>query len=421
MKTADPELMRAINRFHVLDVIRRSGLISRVEIGERTELSTTTISAITASLLDDELISTHHEGDLRNNSRGRPRVMLRLNPDAARIVGAKLATNRLSFAVTNFQGDPVAELTLPVRVDRLPSDVIVDLVEDGVRRCVLNAGLTLSEIKTIALALPGVIEHATGKVRSSPLFRDADVPLKSAIEARLGIDALVESDANAITIAQHWFGQARDCDDFVLVSIEEDLGLGVMHAGQLFRGARELSLALGNMMMGSDPSTSERLSHIASERSILDANHPDPRLREAIRLGHGMSQMRRLIEEGDTELRAAASRAGKALGLAIANLVCLFAPPRVILVGGGLVLEDHLLDPLRTALSQSLPPALESVLNLVVDDVGDALWARGAAAVALSELYGAPWGTTGPAYAGAQTIRHALNGRSPSNADRQVR
>ncbi len=38
MKTADPELMRAINRFTVLDTIRRYGPISRVEISERSQL-----------------------------------------------------------------------------------------------------------------------------------------------------------------------------------------------------------------------------------------------------------------------------------------------------------------------------------------------------------------------------------------------
>ena len=38
MKTADPEFMRAINRFHVMDAIRRFGPIARVEICERTEL-----------------------------------------------------------------------------------------------------------------------------------------------------------------------------------------------------------------------------------------------------------------------------------------------------------------------------------------------------------------------------------------------
>ena len=92
MKTADPELMRAINRFLVLDTIRRHGAIARVEIGERTDLSATTVSAITASLLDDGLITVRHEGDIRSQTlRGRPRVMLALNPEAAWVVGAKLA------------------------------------------------------------------------------------------------------------------------------------------------------------------------------------------------------------------------------------------------------------------------------------------------------------------------------------------
>ena len=131
MKTADPELMRAINRFHVLDTIRRHGPIARVEIGERTVLSPTTVSAITAALIEDGLISVQTEGDIRNiGMRGRPRVMLRLNPQAARVVGAKIASNRLIFVVTNFQGDVLADLTLPVRVDRLPTGVIADLLEE---------------------------------------------------------------------------------------------------------------------------------------------------------------------------------------------------------------------------------------------------------------------------------------------------
>lgn len=400
MKTADPELMRAINRFHVLDTIRRAGSISRVEIGERTQLSATTISAITAALLDDELITPHHEGGLRsdsNGSRGRPRVMLTLNASAARVVGAKIATNRLVFVVTDFQGDILARLTLPVRVDHLPLPVVADLVEDGVRRCVLDAGLALADIHTVALAVPGVVEHGAGRVRTSPVFRDPDVPLATYIAERLGVATIAESDANAVAMAQHWFGRARDCDDFVLVSMEEGLGLGVMHGGQLFRGARELSLDLGHMMMGVSTVQSERLSDIASERAILDGEHADLRLREAMRVGRGMNHVQRLLAEGDDGFTAAASRAGEALGIAIANLVGLFAPPRVILVGSSLALGRSLLDPLQASFERALSQPLRGVSQIVIDDAGDELWARGAAAVALSELYGSPWSTTGPA------------------------
>ena len=143
MKTADPELMRAINRFHVMDAIRRFGPMSRVEISQLTELSSTTVSAITAALLDDRLIVPLQLGAVRDAGRGRPRVMLKLNPDAAHVVGVKLAHDQITVAVTNFCADILRLLALPIRIDRQTASVIGDLVEDGVRRCVSDAGLDI--------------------------------------------------------------------------------------------------------------------------------------------------------------------------------------------------------------------------------------------------------------------------------------
>ena len=51
---------------------------------------------------------------------------------------------------------------------------------------------------------------------------------------------------------------------------------------------------------------------------------------------------------------------------------------------------------LRSALDQALPEWLKDVSEIAVDDADDTAWARGAAAAALKELYGAPWNTTGP-------------------------
>ncbi|AJD45088.1 ROK family transcriptional regulator [Rhizobium sp. SEMIA 4085] len=398
MKTADPELMRAINRLNVLDTIRRHGPIARVEISERTELSTTTVSAITASLLDDGLILPRHEGDIRNEgARGRPRVMLELNPDAARVVGAKIAASRLVFVLTDFRGDVLSKLTLPIRIDRQPITVIADLVEDGVRRCVVDAGLSLEDVDTVCLGLPGVIEHRTGHVRSSPIFRDTNVDFASEMTARLGTSTIIESDAHAITLAHHWFGKARDLEDMVLISLEQTLGLGVLHGNQLFRGAGGLSHNLGDLVLGTGSQGTVRLSSRAGESAILGEQQADGRFAEAIRLGRGMAHAQALIKAEDNVLIGAAVRAGEAVGLTIANIVTLFAPPRVILVGSSLALGEPFLNSLRDAYALAIPPSLKGVTELIFDDSTDDFWAQGAAAVALYELYESPWNTTGPA------------------------
>ncbi len=269
MKTADPEFMRAINRFHVMDAIRRFGPISRVEIAERTDLSPTTVSAITAALLDDGLIIPRPVGALRDATRGRPRVMLELNPDAAFVVGAKLAPDQITVAVTNFRADVLQSLSLPIRIDRQPVSVIADLVEDGVRRCVADAGLTMAAVSGVCVGLPGIVERASGRCRQSPIFREADVPLGAKLSQRLGMAVTVDNDANLVTLAEHWFGHGRGLDDFLVVSIAGNLGLGIMHKGELFRGAGGLSPDLGDFLVRppNGHNTPTRLEAIVSEAS----------------------------------------------------------------------------------------------------------------------------------------------------------
>ena len=402
MKTADPELMRAINRFHVMDAIRRFGPIARVEICDRTELSATTVSAITGALLDDGLIITHQLGGIRDVARGRPRVLLDLNPGAAHVVGVRIAPDRITIATTNFRADVLSSLTLPVRAGRHSAAVVADLVEDGIRRSVGDAGLEMSEISGVCVGLPGVVERGAGICRASPLFAERDIPLAAKLTRRLdGVVATIDSDVNLVTLAEHWFGQARGLDDFLVVSVELGLGLGILHRGELFRGANGLGPDLGDLL-AKPPNGNGlvRLAAIASEESILAearAALAGTGHEQAFRLGRGLDKVLERAEAGDPAVTALLRAAGEALGFAIANLIVLFAPPKVILAGPVLAAGEALVGPLRATVAALLPPSLADVADLAVHEWTDDIWARGAAAMTLRDLYGAPWGTTGPA------------------------
>jgi len=384
MKTADPELMRAINRFHVMDAIRRFGPISRVQISDLTELSAATVSAITGLLLDDALIVPRQVGAVRDAARGRPRVMLELNPEAAHVAGVKLAPDQITVVVTNFRADVLNALSLPIRVDRQPASVTADLIEDGVRRAVADAGLSMSKVNGVCVGLPGVVERAAGRCRQSPIFRERDVPLAAWLSARLGLPVTIDSDVNLVTLAEHWFGHGRGLDDFLVVSIEHSLGLGIMHNGELFRGANGLSPDFGDLIVhppaGDGQNTPDRLAAlVAVLRGDQEVN----------------GQPGRRPERADEA--AIYADIAVALGIAIANLITLFAPPKVILAGAALSVGDALIGPLRAAVAEHTPPSLADVAEIIVHRWEDESWARGAAAMTLRDLYGAPWNTTGPA------------------------
>ena len=379
MKTADPELMRAINRFHVMDAIRRCGPISRVEISDLTELSAATVSAITSLLIDDELIMPRQVGAVRDAGRGRPRVMLELNPEAAHVAGVKLARDQITIVVTNFRADVLRALSLPIRIDRQPAGVTADLIEDGIRRAVADAGLAVAAMSGVCVGLPGVVERATGRCRQSPIFRERDVPLGLELSTRLGVPVTLDSDVNLVTLAEHWFGHGRGLDDFLVVSVEHGLGLGIMHNGELFRGANGLSPDLGDLIVhlpaGDGRNTPDRLAALVSAmRGDGAVNGVQPR--------------------SDAATYTAVA---EALGIAIANLITLFSPPKVILAGAALSLGEALTGPLRAAVAEFTPPSLADVSEIIVHQWEDESWARGAAAMTLRDLYGAPWNTTGPA------------------------
>ena len=400
MKTADPELMRAINRFHVMDAIWRFGPVSRVEISQLTELSTTTVSAITAALLDDKLIIPLQIGAVRDAGRGRPRVMLELNPDAAHVVGVKLAPDQITVAVTNFCADILRSLAMPIRIDRQTASVIADLIEDGVRRCVSDAGLELADVSGVCVGLPGVVERAAGVCRQSPIFQERDVQLGDDLARRLGVPTSIDSDVNLVTLAEHWFGQTRDLNDFLVVNVDRSLGLGILHNGELFRGANGLSPDLGDLMVRPPGAGGARLAEVGSETSVLaeaEALLGDGAARGELRPEREMALLLQRASDGDGRCAALLAAAGEAVGFAVASLITLFAPPKVIVSGRAMATSDHFVEPLRRTVAAILPASLADVSDIVVRQWSDSVWVRGAAAMTLRELYGAPWGTTGPA------------------------
>jgi len=413
MASADPALMRAINNFQVIDAIRRHGPISRVEIADRTALSPTTVSSITSTLLSDNLIVRAEsqpagEGGLvpreygvaQDHARGRPRVMLTLNPEAAFVAGVKLAPDRITVAVTDYRAEVLGTYSMPVSVHSLTSAAIVDLVADCVVQCTQNAELDMHEISGVCVGLPGIIERSSGMCLQSPLFHERNLSLADQLEKKLSVKVALDTDANLVSLAESWFGHGRDLDDFMVISVEQNLGLGIMHRGELFRGANGLCPDLGDLLVVPDKGQSpQRLADIASVEAMLHAAgiwSDGSQSQQAHGLEDAVDLLVNRARAGDATAVSTIERAGCALGAAIASLTILFAPARIILVGVGVGTGNLLLDPLREVVARDTPAILNAVNQVTSHEWSDDVWARGAAAMTLRDLYGMPWEAMAP-------------------------
>ena len=67
------------------------------------------------------------------------------------------------------------------------------------------------------------------------------------IRDRTGLPAVVENDVRALTAAEHWFGAAAGCSDFVLVTIGVGVACGIVVDDRLIDGANGGSGQVGHL------------------------------------------------------------------------------------------------------------------------------------------------------------------------------
>ncbi|MDC9826231.1 ROK family transcriptional regulator [Devosia sp. ZB163] len=396
VKIADPLLMREINKYHVLETIRCYGRISRVEISEQTLLSGTTVSAITAALIEEGLIEAIHTAPTNDSQRGRPRVLLGLVADAAYVAGIKISETQMTATIADFRGETVAVLQLPIRLARQPAEVIVDLIEDALRDCIARSGVDVGRIKGVGIGVHGIVDPRSGRSHAGPVFGEREVPLAQMLEARMGMPVKIDKSAHLVALAESWFGYAQKDRSFAVVTLDRTAGLGLWIEEEIHRGASGLGPAFGHTKVGN-----EGRPCICGQMDCLNTYLTVPELEAAV-AGAGSGEPARnaaamltaLAEKADAGDRAAARTVAvhaEKLGLGLSHVVNLINPEKII-VAVDTPRYGQLLEPaLRESLMANSFPAHWAATKLIFHTLDDQMWARGAAALMLRDIYSAPW------------------------------
>ncbi len=384
-------------RFRVLDSIRRRGPISRVEIAEVCGLSRSAVTGVVQSLQHEGWITEVPEpgGGVGDAGRGRPRVNLDMNPNAAHVLGVKLSLHRMSVAVTDFRGDVLHTTTLPFNGSQHP-DIAADMIEVGVRRCLIEAGIDRARVLGLCVAIPGYVNNFEGLCYWSPIFDRADVAFGPLLAERFDFPTSIENDANMITLAEHWFGEGRNLSNFAVVTVEHGIGMGLVTHDRLYRGNNGIGPEFGHAKIefagracrcGQKGCVEAYASDYAILRQVLphfslDSYTTDPKAYHV-----EIERITKEAKDGDQALAAEFAKAGRVLGRAIGNLIATLNPAKVIVTGEGLRAGDMLFDPLVAEAHRLQLAGNRFETEIVAHLWGDDVWARGAAALVLQQAY----------------------------------
>ena len=235
---ATPADARPRNRTLLLQALHADGPQSRADLARMSGLTPTTVSAVTAELVADGLISEF--GRKASTSAGKPATLLGVEPDARHVIVFDLSDDDvIEAAVINLAGKIVSRRTQPRNGEtgKKATASIVRLAKEMAKS--LDRPLL-----GIGVATPGIVDD-NGVVLTAAHVQWNDEPLAAKLHAALDVPSYVANDANAAALAEH-SAVGTGTENLLLVRVGGGVGAGVIIGGELFVGdhfaAGELSL-----------------------------------------------------------------------------------------------------------------------------------------------------------------------------------
>jgi glucokinase len=224
------------------------------------------------------------------------------------------------------------------------------------------------------VGVPGRVDHAAGRLEFAPNLPSAWA--EHLTEGRLGegvgLPVALANDADLAAVGEHRFGAGRGVSDMVYLTMSTGVGGGVIVGGRLLHGRRSLA-EVGHITIDRHAKDEGRTFEGAASGTALN------RLAGRAGLDARGAELVELVRRGDEAARQVGDEVIAAAGFGIASLAHVFSP-ELIVIGGGLGLNDDLLHPpLLAALEAYGPQGLADPIRIVRAELGDDAGLVGAA------------------------------------------
>lgn len=174
-------------------------------------------------------------------------------------VGIEISSTALN-AVAIDVGDEVKRAHSVVLVDQ------VDIVEQ-VKAIVDEFQKEFGELKRLGVAIPGLVDHASGRVAFSAIVpAQSNVDLGKQIQSATGAQVVIENDANAAAYGEYCCGAGRGSSNMFYATLGEGVGGSFIFGGKTWYGASGFAGEFGYVPINSE---GMKLEDVASSANIV--------------------------------------------------------------------------------------------------------------------------------------------------------
>jgi glucokinase len=294
------------------------------------------------------------------------------------IVGVDIGGTNIVVGTVSEDGGLIHGIrTEPTHPEEGPRGVlarIAALAEDSIQATLRATGLTRESVVGVGVGAPGPLDPSRGVVLLTPNLGWRDLPVRDLVSDAVRLPATLDNDANCAIYGEWWVGAAKGARYVVGLTIGTGIGGGIVIDGKIYHGASDIAGEIGHTTIDS----TGRLCKCGNY-GCVEAYASGPAIAARAVEGITAGVETRLPEfvagdltritaqtvyeaarhEDDFALELVRETA-KLLGAGVANLVNIFNPDVIVLVGGVTLAGDRLFVPLRAEVKRrAFKPAVE--------------------------------------------------------------
>jgi len=255
------------------------------------------------------------------------------------VIGIDLGATKLSLALFSEEGEII----------RRQSSLLANRTGEEVGLMITSAiekliGQDNDIIHAIGVAVPGISRIRSGTVWAPNIPGWHDYPLRTELKRAFpSIPIIIESDRACCILGELWKGNAKGCKDVIFLAVGTGIGAGILVEGDILHGASDIGGAIGWMALNK-PFDNKYVncgcfeyhaSGVGMAKVAAELINENPGYKGSLRKDHINAQDIFTAYENKDEISIKViQQCIEYWGMAVANLVSLFNPERIIFGGG---------------------------------------------------------------------------------------
>ena len=277
-------------------------------------------------------------------------------------IGLDVGGTTFKAGVVTEDGRIVHKDAMPTGIERPYQEIIADMAA-LCKKVAADAGVAMSEIKSIGVGVPGLFDNKTGMIPFCTNLGWHDIPFVAEMKKHLDTPVYGDNDATVAGLAESVAGVSAGIRDSVFLTLGTGVGGGIIIDGKPYSGAHGCGSEIGHMMikMGGELCTCGNygcFERYASATAIIRearkaiVEYPESSMLAAC--GGDPEKLNAKIvidaaKAGDETAKTVFDDYVHALAVGIINIINMLDPEVIVLGGGVSAAGEFLLDAVREA------------------------------------------------------------------------